>query len=461
MTCCALLLWELHNMSRTDLPFDLMDADTALETNSDISVLDRVKPAFVANLLLFTIAAFVGIAILWAIFAELDQVTRGNGKVIPASNLQIVQNLEGGIVQEILAVQGARVKKGDVLLRMDATQFNADFARGRQGYNALVAKITRLQTEVSGGGLIFPAGLYKASPDIVAAESALYQARISELNAGITISGSRLNQARQALSEAQVNAQTAAEARRMAKDEIAMIAPLVEKGIEPRIELLRVQGRAAQADGAAAAAGLAAKQAAAAVTTAQGELAQIRGTYRSRAQEELAAAKAELGATGQSLPALQDRVTRTDVLAPISGTVNRVLVATVGGVVKPGEPLVEIVPKDDALLVEAQISPADIGFLRAGQPALVKLTAFDFGTYGGLAGKVEYISPDAVKDDRTGETFYTIRVRTAQSFMETKAGREPITAGMVAEVDVLNGKRSVMDYILSPIKKVSGRALRE
>jgi membrane fusion protein, adhesin transport system len=448
-------------MSRTDLPFDLMDADTAHETNSDVSVLDRVKPAFAANLLLFTIAAFVGIAILWATFAELDQVTRGNGKVIPASNLQIVQNLEGGIVQEILAVQGQSVKKGDVLLRMDATQFNADFARGRQGYNALVAKITRLQAEVNGGALIFPGGLYKASPDIVAAESALYQARISELNAGITISGSRLNQARQAMSEAQVNAQTASEAKRMAKDEIAMIAPLVEKGIEPRIELLRVQGRASQADGAAAAAALAAKQASAAVTTAQGELNQIRGTYRSRAQEELAASKAELGATGQSLPALQDRVTRTDVLAPITGTVNRVLVATVGGVVKPGEPLVEIVPKDDALLIEAQISPADIGFLRPNQPALVKLTAFDFGTYGGLQGKVEYISPDAVKDERTGETFYTIRVRTTASVIQTKNGPEPITAGMVAEVDVLNGKRSVMDYILSPIKKVGGRALRE
>jgi membrane fusion protein, adhesin transport system len=447
-------------MSRADLPFELMDADTPHENNIP-TVLDRVKPAFVANLLLFTIAAFVGISLLWATFAKLDQVTRGTGKVIPASNLQIVQNLEGGIVQEILVAQGKAVKKGEVLLRMDATQFNADFARGRQGYNALVAKITRLQAEVSGGALIFPAGLNKASPDIVAAESALYQARISELNAGLTISGSRLNQARQAQNEAQVRAQTAGEARRMAKDEIAMIAPLVEKGIEPRIEQLRAEGRAAQAEGAASAASLAAKQAGAAVNTAEGELNQIRGTYRGRAQEELAAAKAELGASGQSLPALQDRVTRTDVLSPISGTVNRVLVATIGGVVKPGEPLVEIVPRDDALLVEAQIKPADIGFLRPGQAALVKLTAFDFGTYGGLDGKVEYISPDAVKDERTGETHYTIRVRTAKSVIQTATGPEPITAGMIAEVDVLNGKRSVLDYILSPIKKVSGRALRE
>jgi membrane fusion protein, adhesin transport system len=442
-------------MSRAELPFD---------TGSDVetpSVLERLKPSVAANLLLYGIGGFFVLFLLWAAFAKLDQVTRGTGKVIPSSNLQVVQNLEGGIVREILVTQGQPVKKDEVLLRMDATQFAAEFAKGREGYNVLVAKITRLQAEANRGNLIFPSGLYRAAPDIVAAESNLFQARIAELNAGISVAQSRLDQARQAQAEAQGRAMTAAQARRLATEELQMIAPLVEKGIEPRIELLRAQGRVSEADGAASAAGSAAAQAQSAVNTSLAELAQIRGRYQSRAQEELTAAKAELAASGQELPALQDRMTRTDVMAPIAGTVNRVLVATLGGVVRPGEPLVEIVPRDDALLVEAQIKPADIGFLRQGQKALVKITAFNFSRYGGLDGQVSYISPDAVKDERTGETHYVIRVRTTKSVVETPDGPQPITAGMIAEVDVLGTKRSVLDYILSPIKDVGGKALRE
>lgn len=442
-------------MSRADLPFDM--GDEVVEP----SVLDRLKPAFAANLLLWGIFAFFALFLLWATFAKLDQVTRGSGKVIPSKNLQIVQNLEGGIVREILVTQGQPVKKDEVLLRMDATQFSAQFAKEKEGYNALVAKITRLQAEVNGSNLQFPPGLYRVAPDIVAAEGSLFQARIAELNAGISVAQSRLDQARQALNEAQVRAQTAAQAKAQANEELEMIAPLVEKGIEPRIELVRAKGKLSEAQGAASAAASATQQANSMVNSASGELAQVRGHYRSRAVEELTAAKSELAASGQELPALQDRVTRSDVKAPIAGTVNRVLVATVGGVVRPGEPLVEIVPKDDALLIEAQIKPADIAFMRVGQNALVKITAFDFSTYGGLYGNVSYISPDAVKDERTGETHYTIRVRTTKATVETADGPQPISAGMIAEVDVLGAKRSVLDYLLSPIKDVSGKALRE
>jgi membrane fusion protein, adhesin transport system len=442
-------------MSRAELPFDM---EAGVE---ETSMLDRVKPAFAANMLLYGIGAFFVLFILWAMFAKLDQVTRGNGKVIPSSNLQVVQNLEGGIVREILVSQGQPVKKDQVLLRMDSTQFAAEFAKGREGYNTLVAKITRLQAEANHGNLIFPTGLAKAAPDIVAAEANLFQARVAELGAGISVAQSRLDQARQAQAEAQGRALTAANAKRLADQELSMIAPLVEKGIEPRIELLRAQGRQSEAQGAAAAAASSASQAQSAVNGALGEISQIRERYQSRAQEELTAAKAELASSGQTLPALQDRMTRTDVKAPIAGTVNRVLVATIGGVVRPGEPLVEIVPRDDALLVEAQIKPADIAFLHTGQKALVKITAFNFSRYGGLVGKVDYISPDAVKDERSGETHYTIRVRTDKSVVETPDGPQPISAGMIAEVDVLGTKRSVLDYILSPIKDVGDRALRE
>jgi membrane fusion protein, adhesin transport system len=420
---------------------------TTTEPHQDETFIDRLKPSVAANILLLSIAAFVMAFGLWAAFAELDQVTRGTGRVIPSKQLQIVQNLEGGIVREIAVSQGQSVKKGDVLLRMDSTQLGADFARGQAGYNALVAKITRLQAESSFGAPSFPGALAQAAPDIVSAEMTLFSARQSELAANLSVAQSHLQQA-------QVQAQAAAQSARLAAQEVTMISPLVEKGIEPRIELMRAQGRAQETASQVQAAN-------SAVNQATSEVQAVRERHRSRAVEELAAAKGQLSGMGGELPALQDRVTRTDVKAPITGTVNRVLVATVGGVVRPGEPLVEIVPKDDSLVVEAQIKPADVAFLSQGQSALVKITAFNFATYGGLEGVLEYISPDAVKDDRTGETHYLVRVRTKSSVLQTKQGPRPITAGMIAEVDVMNGKRSVLDYLLSPMRNVSNKALQE
>jgi membrane fusion protein, adhesin transport system len=431
------------------------------EALADSPLSARMQPSRAANLLLFSIFGFFLAFVLWATFAELDQVTRGNGRVIPSSQLQVVQNLEGGIVREIVARQGDKVKKGDVLLRLDATQFGAEFARGQEGYNALVAKITRLQAEAGNGYPAFPSGLAQAAPGIVNAEQTLFSARQAELSASLAVAGSNLAQAQQQLLQVQAQAAAASQSQRLTAQEVEMITPLVEKGIEPRIELMRAQGRASEAAAQAEAARAGIGSASSAVSKARSESAAVRERYRARALEEMASAKTQLAAMGRELPALQDKVTRTDVIAPISGTVNRVLVATLGGVVRPGEPLVEIVPRDESLVIEAQVKPADIAFLRPGQPALVKITAFNFSRYGGLDGIVDYISPDAVKEERTGETFYLIRVRTKTSVLQTSKGPQPISAGMVAEVDVMNGKRSVLNYLLSPLQNVSDRALKE
>lgn len=440
----------MHN----DLPADTDDTNT-------LPPLYNLKPKLAANLLLLAIAAFVLFFFLWASLSKLDQVTRGEGRVIPSRQLQVVQNLEGGIIRDILVQQGQSVKAGDVLLRMDGTQFGADFAKGQEGYNSLIAKITRLNAEAQFGDPLFPPALIKTSPDLVTAEQTLHAARQSELRANTLVAQSKLDQARQSEAQAVVQAETAAQAERLAAQEVTMITPLVEKGIEPRIELIRAQGRAADTAGQAHAARLGAQRAGNAVSEAQSELQAVREHYHTTAVEDVTKAKAELAGMGRELPALQDRVKRTDVKAPISGTINRVLVATVGGVVKPGEPLVEIVPKDDSLVVEARVKPADIAFLKPGQSALVKITAYDFSIYGGLEGRVEYISPDAVKDERTAETHYMVRVRTLSDTLQTKDGPRAISPGMIAEIDVLNGKRSVLDYLLSPIKNVSQKAFTE
>lgn len=409
---------------------------------------DRLKPSRAANLLLWVITAFVVIFVAWAALARVDEVSRAQGRVVPSRQLQVVSNLEGGIVRDILVRQGQKVEAGQPLLRLDATQFSAQFTKEQEGYNALVARITRLQAEVDGTSPAFPPGLIATSPALVAAERSLHQARQSELAAA-------LSSARSQLDQAQTMVSTRQQAKALADRELALIGPLVEKGIEPQIELLRAQSAASQAGGEYRGAQSAAAQAAS-------ELRSVREQFRAKAVDDLTAAKAELAGMGRELPALQDRVTRAELKAPISGTVNRVLVATVGGVVKPGEPLVEIVPSDDALVVEARVSPADIAFVHPRQKAQVKLTAYDYSIYGALEGAVERISPDAVvTDERTGETHYLVRVRTEGRLLDANGRPLAITPGMVAEIDLLGEKRSILSYILSPIERVGGKALRE
>ncbi|RME68501.1 MAG: HlyD family type I secretion periplasmic adaptor subunit [Alphaproteobacteria bacterium] len=419
-----------------------------------------VAPARAANILLWTVTGAVLLLVLWAALARIDEVTRGIGRVIPSQQLQVVQNLEGGIVEAILVKQGQEVRAGDVLLRLDNTQFNAAFLQGQEGFNALSAKIARLEAEVAGTALTFDAALEKGAPVAVATERALYAARRAEMQAALNVRQSQWVQRRQSLQEAEVAIATAEQNEALAVAERDMLAPLVEKGIEPQIELLRARQRVATAQGEARAAKLAAARAAQAVEEAKLEIQAVKERYRSAAAQELADAKTEMAALVEELPALRDRVSRTEVKAAIDGVVSRVLVNTVGGVVKPGEPLVEIVPRDDSLLIEAEISPADIAFLRAGQRARVKLTAYDYRTYGAMNGRLEYISPDAIENDN-GQRVYLVHVRTDSKTLSSKDGDLPIIPGMVAEVDVLNGKRSVLDYILKPLSEVRDKALRE
>jgi len=419
-----------------------------------------VMPARAAHLLLYVITALLALSVLWAGFAELDEVTRGQGKIIPSKHLQIVQNLEGGIVETILVRQGQHVEAGDVLVRLDNTQFNAVFLQGQESYNALRARISRLEAEANGTDISFDEELERIAPTLIANETALFNARKAQFIATVSVEAAKLAQRRRSLSEANVTMATALESDRLATSEVNMLAPLVERGIEPRLELLRAEQRRAEAQGTFKVAELAASRAASGVEEVEHTLSSMRERQRAEAFEALAIAKAEISAMVQELPALQDRVARTDVRAPISGTVNRIHVATVGGVVRPGEPIVEIVPQDGSLLVEAFIKPADIAFLRAGQDAQVKLTAYDYSRYGFLEGKVETISADAIENE-DGEGLYRIEVRTIGSSLESADGDLEIIPGMVAEVDILNGKRTVLDYILKPISNVSSRALRE
>ena len=420
--------------------------------------LRRFEPRTASNLLLWGILAFILLFILWASLTQIDRTVRGDGKVVPSSRLQVISNLEGGIVADILVQSGQDVTAGAPLIRLDGTLSTAEFGSSNAATSALAVKIARLRAEVAGRTPVYP----PSDDGLVAIESALHDARMAELASLAAGARARITQAERALAEAQANFGARASAQRSAAAERDMIRPLVERGIEPQISLIQSQNAATVTANEASAASAAISRARASLAEAQAGLNQANQDWRARAATELATSQAEISTRARTLPALSSRVDRTVIRAPVGGRVNRVLVTTVGGSVSPGQALVELVPSREALQVEALVSPKDIGSVRIGQRAKVDITAYDPAVYGSLEGQVVTISPDAVLNERTGETHYLVRVRTGKSALTDKNGRRlAIGPGMIATVNLLGDKRSVMSYILTPITRLSETAFRE
>jgi membrane fusion protein, adhesin transport system len=338
----------------------------------------------------------------------------------------------------------------------------AELGSGTATASALAVKIARLEAEVAGRTPSYPLAIDAAGGDLLAVEKALHASRMAELTSLMNAGNARLNQAQRAVAEAQANYAARSSARDSNSAELAMIRPLVERGIEPRMTLIQAESAAAVSAAEASAAAASIARAQAGVSEARATLSQARQDWQSRAGTELAAAQAEYSARVRSMPALADRAARTTIRAPLAGRINRVLVSTVGGIIRPGEPVVEIVPSDKSLLIEALVLPKDIAFVRFAQVARVDITAYDSAVYGSLDGRVVSISPDAVINERTGESHYTVRVRTDANSLKDKQGRSlPIGPGMIANVKLLGDKRSVMSYILTPITRLGENAFRE
>lgn len=417
-------------------------------------------PKMAANGLLLSIFGFFTLFILWASLSELDEVTRATGRIVPSKQIQIIQNLEGGIVKEILVRQGDKVKEGDVLVKLDRTQFDAEFNRNEEEYFSLIAMISRLQAESDFIDLVFEDAFKADHENLVNRELNLYNARKAEFEASINSLTARLRQIEQEEIEAQISLVSAKSASALAIAEVEMLKPLVEKGIEPRLELIRAEQRKIEAEGEFQIAGLGIEKSKKAVEETNLQIEAAKQKFRSSALTELNDAQISQNQLTDSLPALSDRVNRTDVLAPTDGVINQVMVTTIGGVVNAGMPIVELVPLDDTLLVEAEVQPQDIAFLYPGQLARVKLTAYDFARYGALEGRVENISADAILNEQE-QYVYVIKVRTNENSLPSDDGGLPILPGMVAEVDILNGKKSIMLYLMNPVLKLRDNAFRE
>jgi adhesin transport system membrane fusion protein len=422
----------------------------------------RVRPRDASSVLLWGTALFFVVFVVWAALTELDRTVRGAGRVVASSQLQVVSNLEGGIVEAIFVRTGQLVQRGAELVRLDQTQSGSDFGSGQAALNALGARIARLKAEVAGRDPVYPRPSDRASAEQIEIERALHMSRMAELASLTSGARARTAGAERAVAEAEAAYQSRLSSLAGQRAQIAIIRPLVDRGIEPRMQLAQLESAAAVAASDAAAAAAARARAVSAVGEARASAAQIGQDWRARAAAEFATAQAELSARRSAMPALAERVERTIVRAPLAGRVNRVLVTTVGGSIAPGAPLVEIVPSQENLVIEAKVRAQDIASVRLDQPARVEVTAYDPSIYGGLPGTVIAISPDALVDEQTGESFYTVQVRTLANALVDKAGRRlPIGPGMVANVNLIGDKRTVLEYILSPITRLQETAFRE
>lgn len=407
--------------------------------------------------LLYTIACVVAMLLVWSAFASIDEVARGEGKVIPSRQLQVIQSFDGGVVNEILVYEGQIVEEGQLLLRIDPTRFISSFRENRAQFLSLQAKAIRLQALTSETPLVFPADLQEEAPEITREEFRLYQSAVKELDEQLSISNTQLQQREEELNEVRAKVVQARRALELSSQELTLTRPLLNSGAISEVEILRLERDVSRSDGELKQSNAQLSRIQAAVAEAEGKLREVKLTVNNKWRTELSETLGKLSSVSESSTGLADRIKYAEIRAPVRGTVQRLFTNTVGGVVQPGREVLEMVPLDDQLLIEAKVSPKDIAFLRPGQPAIVKFTAYDFVIYGGLNGTLEHISADTITDERDN-TFYLVRVRTDRAGFDPTL---PIMSGMMTQVDILTGKKTVLSYLLKPVLRAKQNALTE
>jgi adhesin transport system membrane fusion protein len=434
------------------------DALAASDLAADAQWAASQQQAKGSRILLWSSLLCVLVLLIWASLGYIDEVVRGQGKVVPSRQVQVVQSLDGGVVEEILVRPGQRVDAGQVLLRLDPTRSTASLGENKAETLALKAKAARLEALATGEPFKAPDDVLKQAPNVVEMERRVWESKTQELQTAISIARDQFNQRQQELRETMANRDQAASSCSLTSEELRVTKPLLSSGAVSEVDLLRLQRDVARFCGEAKAAGAQIGRIQAAIQEAERKVQESELNARNLARVELSETRGKLSSLEQGQLALQDRVKLAEVRSPVRGTVNNLMANTVGGVVQPGKDILDIVPMDDTLLLEVQINPKDIGFLHFGQKAEVKFTAYDFAIYGGLAGKVEQIGANTITDEK-GNSFYIVKVRTDRAHVGDDS--RPIIPGMQAEVHILTGQRTLMQYLLKPILRAKANAFTE
>jgi adhesin transport system membrane fusion protein len=415
---------------------------------------ERIRKKF--NLLRY-VAIFIVAALVWSMFAQVSEVARGEARIVPSQKLQVVQAVDGGIVSDIMVTEGETVKAGQPLMQLDQKRFLSSLREGESLYESAYARVARLKALAEGSAFTVPDKVRQANPQVVEQERQLYESRMREMNTLVSIAREQLSQRKQERDEASARARASASALELSKRELDAMRPLTKTGAVSDVEILKLEKEVSRHRGDKEMAQAQISKLDFSIGEANHKIREVELNFRNEARRELSEAQAKLSSLSESNVGLTDKVEKTTLKAPVDGIVKRILFSTQGAVVSPGKELLEIVPNDEILIFETRITPRDIAFIRPGQEALVKISAYDYTIYGGLKGRVESIGADSLVDEN-GKPYYLVRVQTERK-QEVKS--MPLIPGMVAEVDVITADRSLLTYLMKPILRAKGRAFGE
>jgi adhesin transport system membrane fusion protein len=438
---------KLHNNRDTDFMAELEAAT-------------RLRPATSVVLMLFSVVALGILFIVWAAVSKVEVITRGQGQVVPTREIQVVQSLEGGILAELLVKEGEQVSKDQILMRLNNSQFSSDEKEKEAKFLSLTAKKARLEAEANGTEFVVPPEVAEKGPKIAANEKALYESRQRELKNAYSIVEDKINGASAGLSSAMADIARFTENRRLLQQELEITRKMVEQRAAPKLEQMQKERELSDLSGQINAASERQKGLEAELQEAKRQKETQEGAFRSQALSELNETESEIAGLQENLKSAGDRVNRGEIKSPVEGIVNNIALTTIGGVVEPAMRLVEIVPLDDELKIVARVAPNEVAFLKPGQDVKVKITAYDPQKYGALHGKLVRIGANSVTD-REGNISFEIEVRTDKNHMGTDENPLPITPGMVANTEVITGKRTILEYMLKPILRAQDVALTE
>jgi adhesin transport system membrane fusion protein len=423
------------------LPFAIPDAPPARRKRA---------PLTGAKLIIVSVSVGFFLFVLWAMLAQVDEVTSGQGKVIPSSKVQLIQSAEPATVQELLVRSGQRVRRGQLLARLDDTQSSSALGQIEAETRSLTDRASRLQSEGTGS-----ANLGQGD------EATLSAVRRQALSSRVAALRSSAEQRRREAAEANATINSLSGSLALAQRQVAMLEPLAAKNIVPQTELLDARREVIDLQGRIAAAREQGGRANAAVSEALSQANEAQFSFRQEALNERSQINAKIAVNEESLRGARGRLNKSELRSPVDGVVNDVQVTTIGGFVNAGQKVMEVVPMGDKLLVETRVKPSDIAFIKVGDRALVKITAYDFSTYGGLDGRVVQVSADSIYDEVTREAYFNVIVETNRAFVSSHGRHLPITPGMMTDTQIITGRKSILSYLLKPVMKARSDALRE
>jgi adhesin transport system membrane fusion protein len=457
---------DINNINLKKVPLREIKRNGKFYQEDDLKYMKSLSSAVLekttlnTRLILWVIILAAIWLIVWASFAQIDEISRGFGKVIPTHKLQVIQNLEGGIVSDVFVKEGDSVVVDQPLIKIQDIRFTSSYEENRIKINELEAKAIRLYSQAYGTPFVIDSYRGKDFFSMLEDEKSLHDSYMSQLESSLDIVTSQLEQRKNELIEARGKIGQFQRSLKLINEEIAIKEPLVARGVVPEVEFITLKREKNDIEGNLKAVELSIPRIKSTINESNKKYVETKLMFQNKSKQELNEVKAELSRIKESIGALGDRVNRTVVRSPVSGTIKQLFVNTKGGVVKPGMDIVEIVPNEDSLVIEAKIKPSDIAFLHLGQKAIIKFTAYDFSIYGGIEGKVNHISADTITDEKD-ETFYLVHVKADNNYLTLNGEKLYIKVGMVTNVDILTGKKSILDYILKPIIKARDVALRE